>query len=109
MADDSPDQDDYPARIADFLEAVATRIRSLTVDRIARVITFITLGLVALTLVSIAMFFIFVGMFRIADEVVRKVCDCGASMEIAYGIVGGLFLLLGAFVWSRRTRGAEPA
>jgi hypothetical protein len=103
----SSDADDFPARIADIIEAIATRIRSLTVDRVARVITFITLGMLALTLVLIAFIFFLVGLFRIADELIRKVCDCGASMEISYGIVGGLFLVLGAFLWAKRTRGAE--
>ena len=97
--------DDFPTRIADFLESVATRIRSLTVDRIARIITFVTLGLVALTLVSIALIFLLVGLFRIVEELVFKACDCTQAMEISYAAVGGLFLLIGALLWSRRTRG----
>ncbi len=96
--------DDFPTRIADFLESVATRIRSLTVDRIARIITYVTLGLVALTLVSIAFIFLLVGLFRIVEELVFKACDCTQAMEIAYGAVGGLFLLIGALLWSRRAR-----
>jgi hypothetical protein len=106
-SDDSSDRegfpdDDFPAKVADLFEAVTTRIRALTVDRIARVITFITLGLVALTLVGLAFIFFLVGLFRIADELFRKVCDCGYSMEIAYAVVGGLFLLFGALMWRKR-------
>jgi hypothetical protein len=96
--------DDFPRRIADFLETVAAKIRSFTVDRIARAITFITLGLVALALVSLAVIFLLVGVFRIAGELVYKACDCSMAMEIGYAIVGGLFLLLAALLWSRRTR-----
>lgn len=96
--------DDFPTRIADLLESVATRIRALTVDKVARVITFVTLGFVALILVVMAFIFFLVGLFRIVEELVFKVCDCGGAMEITYGIVGGLFLLIGALLWSRRTQ-----
>ncbi len=99
-----PERDDLPVRVADLLELIATRIRAMTVDRIARVITFVTLGLVALTLVGLAFIFFLVGLFRIADGLISKVCDCGYSMELAYAGVGGLFLLLGALLWRNRVR-----
>jgi hypothetical protein len=99
-----PAEDDFPIKVADLFEAVATRIRAMTVDRIARVITFITLGMVALTLVGLAFIFFLVGLFRILDELLRKACDCGYSMELAYAAVGGLFLLLGLLMWRKRIR-----
>jgi len=104
MTDQDTSRDDYPAKIADFLEAIATRIRSMTVDRIARVITFVTLGLVALTIVTSAVIFFLVGLFRIVGELTRKACDCTRYMEITYAIVGGVFLLLGALLWWKRIR-----
>jgi len=107
MAEQDTSRDDYPARIADFLEAIATRIRSMTVDRIARVITFVTLGFLALTLVTSAFIFFLVGLFRVTGELVRKVCDCTRSMEITYAIVGGVFLLLGVLLWSKRIRKSD--
>jgi len=100
----TPEEDDFPIKVADLFEAVATRIRAMTVDRVARVITFITLGLVALTLIGLAFIFFLVGLFRILDELARKACDCGYSMEIAYAVVGGLFLLVGVLMWRRRIR-----
>lgn len=102
--DTTETQEDLPTRVADLLETVATRIRALTVDRIARVITFITLGMVALILIGLAFIFFLVGLFRILDELARKACDCGFSMEIAYALVGGLFLLLGALLWRKRIK-----
>lgn len=96
--------EDFPTRIADLLESIATRIRSLTVDRVARVITYVTLGLVALTLVTMAFIFLLVGLFRIVEELVFKACDCTAAMEISYGAVGGLFLLFGALLWWQRVK-----
>jgi nitrate reductase gamma subunit len=96
--------EDFPTRIADFLESVATRIRALTVDRLASVITYVTLGLVAVTLVAISFIFLLVGIFRILEELIFKACDCTQAMEISYGAVGGLFLIVGVLLWSRRTR-----
>lgn len=99
--------EDFPTRVADLLEAVATRIRALTVDRVARAITFVTLGMVALVLVAMAFIFFLVGLFRIAEELIFKVCDCGSAMEISYAVIGGLFLVFGALLWSRRTTNEE--
>lgn len=102
MADQDQTRDDYPVRIADFLEAVATKIRSMTVDKVARAITFVTLGLVALTLVATAFLFFLVGLFRITGELTRKACDCTQYMAITYAVIGGVFLALGALLWSKR-------
>lgn len=100
--------DDFPKRIADLLESFATTVRALTVDRIAKVIKFVTLGLVALTMVVLALIFLIVGLFRVTGELVHKACDCSMSMEITYAVLGGLFLVFAWFLWSRRTRRAEP-
>lgn len=96
--------EDFPTRVADFLESLTTRIREMTVDRVARVIKLVTLGLLAFTLVGIAFIFLAVGLFRILEELVFKVCDCSQAMEISYGAVAGLLVLVGALFWSRRTR-----
>ncbi|HUG75256.1 MAG TPA: hypothetical protein VMM81_06225 [Acidimicrobiia bacterium] len=99
--------DDFPTRIADLFESFTTRVRAMTVDRAARGIKWVALGLVALTAVSLALIFLFVGAFRIAGELAAKVCDCDQGIEIAYGVIGGLFLLLALFLWSRRTRRSD--
>jgi hypothetical protein len=96
--------DDFPTRIADFLEGVATRIRAMTVDRIARLITIVTLGLVALALVSVAFIFFLIGLFRIVEELVHKAGGGSWSGEITYAAVGGVFLLVGLLLWRMRTR-----
>lgn len=96
--------EDFPTRIADFLESIAQRIRAMTVDRIAQVIKFVTLGCLGVTLVMVAGVFFLVGLFRIVEELIFKACDCSQAMEISYAVVGGLFLLFGALLWSRRNR-----
>lgn len=64
---------------------------------------YVTLGMVALSLVGIATIFGLVGLFRIAEELIDKACDCTYAMEIAYAVIGGIFLILGLILWSRRT------
>ncbi len=93
-----------------MLESATGRVRAMTVDRAKKIITILSLGLVALTLVSFALIFLFVGIMRILGELTYKVCDCASYMEITYAIVGGLFLLVGAFLWRKRIAkpGEEP-
>lgn len=96
--------EDFPTRIADALESLATRIRSLTVDPVSRAIKWITLGCLGMVLVLVAGVFFLVGLFRIIEELIYKACDCSQAMEISYAVVGGLFLLIGALLWARRTK-----
>lgn len=94
--------EDFARRIPDLLESITERIRAMTVDRMAKVITYVALGIVAAALVFLALVFLFVGLFRILGELATKACDCTSGMEIAYAVVGGLFLLVGAFLWAKR-------
>ena len=90
--------DDFPTKIADLLESSAQKVRSLTVDRIARISKWAALGMVIAILVIVGLFFILIGVFRILGELM--------GMRTTYAVVGGLFALAGAFLWSRRT--SEP-
>lgn len=67
----------------------------MTVDPAAKVLTIIAAALIAGALVTFAMIFFFIGLFRILGELVN-------DMELAYAIMGGLFLILGLLLWSRR-------
>lgn len=82
------------ARIADFLEMIATKVRELTVDRAAAAITWTAVGLIIFVAISMAIFWLLVGIFR----------ALGALMgtEVAYAVVGAVLILAGAIVWIRR-------
>jgi len=67
----------------------------MTVDPAAKILTVAAAVLIAGALVTFALIFLFVGLFRILGELVN-------DMELAYAIVGGLFLILGLLLWSRR-------
>lgn len=83
-------------RFADLLEGIAGKVRALTVDRLAKVITFAALGLGAVLLVLVALVLAGVGIFRLLAT--------GLTATGAYAALGGLFLAAGWFFWSRRTR-----
>lgn len=82
------------ARVADFLELIATRIRELSVDRAAAAITWTAVGLILFVGVILAMIWLLVGIFRVLGTLMGQ--------ETAYAVVGVLLILIGAFVWSRR-------
>lgn len=86
--------DDYPTKIADFLESTAAKIRSLSVDRVRNVATWTAVGMVVGMLVLVLLVFLVVGLFRLLGEI--------TTVEIAYLILGGLFLIGGALLWAKR-------
>ena len=86
--------DDMATRFADFLEDIATRIRSLTVDRFAQGIRLALAGTVAGMLVVIALVFLIVAVFRAVSVPL--------TVEGAYAAFGGLFILGGVLVWVKR-------
>jgi hypothetical protein len=101
--------EDLTKRIPELLESVTGRVRAGTVDRAARILTYLALGLLITVLVIAAVTFLLVGILRMLEEVIRKIGGGTYSMEIAYAVVGGLFLFGGALLWANRTRAAEPS
>jgi hypothetical protein len=87
--------EDYLQRIPDLLERLTGKIRSMTVEPAAKILTIVAGVVIAGALVTFAVIFFFIGLFRILGELVN-------DMELAYAIVGGLFLILGLLLWSKR-------
>jgi hypothetical protein len=101
--------EDFSKRIPDMLEAATDKVRSLTVDRASRVLKWASLGLVIAALVSLAVFFLLVGLGRITEGLIGHACgDCSWAMEVAYAAIGGLLLLIGALLWAARSRRKSP-
>jgi predicted lipid-binding transport protein (Tim44 family) len=85
---------DYPSQIADLLENVADRVRSMSVDRVAGWAKWTGVGIVSLLLGFVLLIFLMVGLMRLLAGVV--------GMQWAYTIIGGLFVAIGAFLWTKR-------
>ena len=86
--------DDFPVKIADLLESLASRVRSLTVERVAGWARWTAIGVV-LALVGLVMaIFTIVALFRLLAGLVTP--------EGAYGILGAIFVIVGMFLWRKR-------
>lgn len=88
--------DDLPARLADFLESISTRIRALTVDRVARWIKVSSLGMIALTLGIMAAIFLLLTVYG--------ALEIPLGPDGAFAVLGGVLLIVGGWLWWRRTK-----
>ena len=86
--------EDFPAKIADLLETVATKARTMTVDRIQGWAKWAAVGVVLATLALLVVIFLLVGVFRLLGELI--------GVTVTYAVVGGLFVLGGMLLWSKR-------
>ena len=85
---------DFPTQIADLLETVATRVRSMTVDRVAGWVMWVSVGIVAVVLGLALGIFLVVGLVRLLAGLV--------GMQWSYTIIGGLFVVIGMFLMKLR-------
>lgn len=90
--------DEFATKFADFLESTSTKVREMTVDRISKGLKIAALGIVAATLGLIAVIYLFISIIR---ALAVPLTAAGA-----FGVVGGLFVAGGAFMWWKRTQ--EP-
>lgn len=90
----SSGMNDYPTQIADLLESLANRVRSLTVDRAAGWARWTGVGIFAALLGLVLAIFLTIGLVRLLGGLV--------GMTWAYTILGGLFVVIGMFLWRFR-------
>lgn len=88
--------DDFPARLADFLESISSRIRALTVDRVARWIKVSSLGMIAATLGIMALIFLLLTLYG--------ALEIPLGPDGAFAVLGGVVLIAGLVLWRRRTK-----
>jgi hypothetical protein len=86
--------EDFPSRFADFLEGIATRIRALTIDRVARWIRLSSLGLVAVALGMMALVFLLLSVYA--------ALTIPLGPDGAFGALGLVVLIGGAILWRKR-------
>jgi hypothetical protein len=87
--------EEYPTRFADFLEAIALKIRSLTVDRISRYVTLTGLGILAGVLGFTTLIFLLWAIFG--------ALEIPLTTAGAFAVLGGVILVGGAIMWFMRT------
>jgi hypothetical protein len=87
--------EEYATRFADFLEAIALKIRSMTVDRIAHYVTMAGLGIVVGVLGLTTLIFLLWAIFG--------ALEIPLTTAGAFAVLGGLFVVGGAIMWFMRT------
>lgn len=88
--------DDFPVKLAGFLEDIAGRIRALTVDRAAKVIRLSTLGVVAASFAFMAVVFL--------SLTVYQALEIPLQSWGAYAVLTGLFVVAGVLMWMKRSK-----
>jgi hypothetical protein len=86
--------DEYAARFAEFLEQIAIKIRSVTVDRVARGIRIAGLGILAATLGFTALLFLSLAIFG--------ALEIPLTTAGALALVGALLVGVGIYLWMKR-------
>ena len=88
--------EEYAARFADLLEQVAEKVRSLTVDRLARGIRLTGLGILVAALALSAMTFLIWAIFG--------ALEIPLTTAGAFAVFGVLLVVAGSILWFKRSR-----
>jgi uncharacterized YccA/Bax inhibitor family protein len=83
------------AQFADLVESIATKVRSMTVDRVAKGIKVTGLGILAATLAFTALLFLFWTIFG--------ALEIPLTTAGAFGVVAVVMIGTGVWIWSKRT------
>lgn len=84
------------ARFADFLEEITTKVRAMTVDRVARFIKLTGLGIVTAALVLTAVTFLVWSLFG--------ALEIPLTTAGAFAVFGIILAVAGGFLWFTRSR-----
>lgn len=87
--------EELAARFADFVESIATKIREMTVDRVARGIRITGLGILAATLGFASVLFL---LWTIFGALEIPLTTAGA-----YGVLAAVLIGAGFYLWQKRT------
>ena len=89
------DMEQLAAQFADLVEAIANKVRSLTVDRVATGIRVTGLGILAATLGFTALLFLFWAIFG--------ALEIPLTTAGAFGVVAAALIGTGVVIWMKRT------
>lgn len=88
--------DDFPTKLAGFLEHTAAKARALTVDRASNAVRMTTLGIIAGSFGFMAVVFLLLTVYGALEIPLR---DFGA-----FGVLAGLFAIGGMLLWAKRPK-----
>lgn len=92
---------DWPDEVVTRIEALASGIRTKTTDPVAKVIRIVVYGFVAAVLGLIALIFLVIAILRL--HVYLPFSTEERKVWVTYAGLGAIFLVLGMFLWRKRT------
>ena len=92
---------DWAVNALDKVDEVIVKVRSNTTDRLVKVARAVVFGVLAAIMGVTALIFAIIALVRGLDEAIP-----GPVWSIYLGL-GAIFVLAGAFLWSKKTRRAE--
>lgn len=87
---------EYAAKFADLLEQVASKIRSMTVDRVARAIKLTGMGIVVAALALTTLTFLLWAIFG--------ALEIPLTTAGAFAVFGAVLMAAGSYFWLTRTK-----
>jgi uncharacterized YccA/Bax inhibitor family protein len=87
--------EELAAQFADLVEAIATKVRSLTVDKVAKGIRLTGLGILAATLGFTALLFLFWAIFG--------ALEIPLTTAGAFGLLALVLVVVGGTLWNKRS------
>lgn len=90
---------EYAAKFADLLEQIALKVRSLTVDRLARVIKLTGLGILMASLAFTTLLFLVWAIFG--------ALEIPLTTAGAFAVFAGLLIGAGSYFWFTRAKEAK--
>src|SRR4051794_5830852 len=89
---------DWTKDLLDRLDHYIELVRSNTTDRLVKVARLLVFGLIAAILGAMAGVVALIALIRILDVVLPR------EVWLPYMVLGAIFLALGLFLWSKKTR-----
>ena len=93
---------DWTTDLLDRLDHYIDVVRSNTTDRLVRIARLLIFGLIAVIVGTMAGVVALIALVRILDVLLPR------EVWLPYVILGAIFLVVGLFLWSKRTAPAGP-
>jgi len=93
----APPDDDWTVETLDRIDALIEKVRSNSTDRLVRISRFVVFGLLIAIMGITTIVLATIALVRALDEAIPL------QVWLVYLLLGAIFVVAGAFLWSRKT------